>query len=883
MPGQNLTKAEAHTRSTQLSQVNYLVKLFLNPEGETFQSLTRIEFQASAGASTFVDLIAKEVKQVRLNGKDLDPKVWQDSRLELKDLQAENSLEVAANCYYMHTGEGLHRFSDPADNLTYVYSQFEVPDARRVYPCFEQPNLKASFSFEVTVPESWSVVSNSPTPSPVIFEGEGLWSTKTTGNPTGQDATGNLSQTPLRFHTFSFQPTKRISTYITAIVAGPFHAIRDRLTSSDGRLIELGVYCRQSLAKYLDAPFVLEQTKRGFEFYEKQFDFPYPFEKYDQIFVPEFNAGAMENAGCVTFRDEYVFRTPPTRARLETLANTILHELAHMWFGDLVTMQWWDDLWLNESFAEFTSYWCMSQATEFTDAWTGFAIRKVWGLNCDQMPTTHPIVAPINDLADVEVNFDGITYSKGACVLRQLVSYVGVDTFITALRRYFKKHAWSNACLQDLLAELKALSNKDLDAWSQVWLLQAGITELSGEVDRDENGKVISYRIRQTLPQTGTSLRPHSLTIGGYGPDANGQLICQQRWEIEVPANQAVTEVSELAGSQYPIFILNDTDVAYAKIRLDAESWRQVSAQIDSLADSLPRVVIMSAAWDMVRDGDLGASDFIQLVLRAAHSEENSTVLGGIIRYATSALFYYSWDPQANQPVLAQGLWNLAQKAEAGSDRQQQLVRGFLAVGGPDQIELLNQLYHQDQLLPGLPLTDDLRWQILKTLASVGGATAEQIDLMLQRDQTITGHEEAVQALAARPGVDNKVTWAKRVLEDTSLPNGQLESILAGLGSSLWLNPEDGKPLLDLYFDHLEQIWAQRTLHMAESIVEGLFPLELAGIPDLDLVGACQNWLERHPKAPRALRRKLLEEQDAAQRATRGKATDKKASNKAGL
>ena len=505
MPGTNLTKIEAQERKNVIGKVAYTVQVELSESGETFPSRTVIDFEAKAGASTFVDLIAPEVVSIELNGQDLGTDCYRDSRIELSNLAENNRLEVVANCAYMHTGEGAHRFTDPADGLTYVYTQFEVPDARRVFACFEQPDLKATYQFSVTVPESWTVLSNMDTPSPQALKVE---------------RAGDSQR-----HRFDFPETPLISTYITALVAGPYHSVKSVLTSIDGRTIPLGVYCRQSLAKYLDADFVLEQTVAGFRFYESRYARPYPFTKYDQIFVPEYNAGAMENAGCITFRDEYIFRTKPSGAQLEQLTNTILHELAHMWFGDLVTMKWWDDLWLNESFAEFMSYWCMAEGTRFSDAWTGFTMRKVWGVNCDQLPTTHPIVAPISDLADVEVNFDGITYSKGACVLRQLVAYVGGGNFLLALRNYFASHEYSNATLADFLAELEKTSERNLDEWSKVWLLEAGITQLESQIERDQDGKVTSFQIVQSLPQEGTSMRPHATSVGAYDFDARGKLV----------------------------------------------------------------------------------------------------------------------------------------------------------------------------------------------------------------------------------------------------------------------------------------------------------------------------------------------------------------------
>ena len=369
MPGQNLTRLEAAERSATVRTQSYDVVLDLTRGETVFGSTTTARFTATPGSSTFIDLVAPTVHSITLNGLPLDPaEVYTDSRIALKDLAADNELVVVADCAYMHTGEGLHRFTDPADGETYLYSQFEVPDSRRVFAVFEQPDLKASFTFTVTAPSSWTVLSNSPTPEPVPAE--------------ASDGSGDA-------HTFVFAPTEPMSSYVTAIVAGPYVGATDEYVAGDGRTVPLGVYCRKSLVEHMDSEEILDLTKRGFAYYEDLFATPYAFTKYDQVFVPEFNAGAMENAGCVTHRDDYIFRSRPVEARVERRAVTILHELAHMWFGDMVTMTWWNDLWLNESFAEYTSTLATAEITRFTDAWTTFqTIEKGWATTCTTSRST---------------------------------------------------------------------------------------------------------------------------------------------------------------------------------------------------------------------------------------------------------------------------------------------------------------------------------------------------------------------------------------------------------------------------------------------------------------------------------------------------------------
>ena len=461
MPGENLTRIEAEERAALVTVHDYDVVLDVTTGPEVFRTTTTVRFAAvTPGASTFIDAITAAVHSVTLNGVVLDPAEVSDGvRIQLPNLAAENELVVVADGNYMNTGEGLHRFVDPVDDEVYLYTQFEVPDSRRMFAVFEQPDLKASFRFTLTAPAHWEVVSNSPTPEPVdAHDGAKTW---------------------------SFSPTPRISSYITALVAGPYHVVRDELTSADGRTIPLGVFSRKSLAEHLDADYIFEKTKQGFEYFEAKFDVPYPFEKYDQMFVPEYNAGAMENAGAVTFTEFYVFRSKVTDAVRERRVVTILHELAHMWFGDLVTMKWWNDLWLNESFAEWASTIATAEATEWTEAWTTFnSMEKSWAYRQDQLPSTHPVVATINDLEDVLVNFDGITYAKGGSVLKQLVAWVGVDAFFQGVSAYFKKHKWGNTTLADLLAELETASGRDLSAWSGLWLETAGVNTLRPR-DRD--------------------------------------------------------------------------------------------------------------------------------------------------------------------------------------------------------------------------------------------------------------------------------------------------------------------------------------------------------------------------------------------------------------
>ncbi|MDU0969057.1 MAG: aminopeptidase N [Actinomycetaceae bacterium] len=842
MPGTNLTHDEAAERASIVTVDAYDVHLDLRADAPTFHSVTTVTFDATPGASTFIDLIADSVASMTLNGTTLPSSAYADSRIALSDLADHNTLVVDATCTYMHTGEGMHRFTDPIDNRDYVYTQFEVPDARRVFTVFEQPDLKAKFTFTVDVPDEWVVLSNSATPEPQALPDGG--------------------------QRFAFAEHPRISSYITAIVAGPYVGFTDSLVSSDGRTIPLSVWGRASLAKEVEADSeeIFTLTKQGFGFYESQFNRPYPFATYDQIFVPEYNAGAMENAGCVTFRDEYIFRSEPTQARRLQRGDTILHELAHMWFGDLVTMKWWNDLWLNESFAEFMSYLCEAEATEYSDAWTAFNIRKEWGIRCDQLPSTHPIKAEIRDLADVEVNFDGITYSKGAAVLRQLVSYVGRDNFMKALTKYFAAHEWSNATLDDLLGQLEETSGRDLRAWSAVWLEEAGITVLRAEVTEGEAGTIESLDILQETPQAGTTCRPHRLAIGGY--DLVGDTY-QRVWQVEADVAGERTRIEDAAGlPRAAVILVNDEDLTYAKTRFDAASLAVAGGQIERFEDPLARALIASTMWSMCRDGELAAPAFLDFALRLLSVETNSDVIHGTLMNARAALNLYTSPAVTKQAHadFASQLLALAKKLPGGSDQQKQVAEEFARLAVDPHRELLENWLEGKDLPEGLEVPQELRWIIRRTLQAMG-ADASDIDAEVARDRSLTGQQQAAGARAARP--DNRAEQFEAILSDQSIPNATLVEMILAFQGSIWRDPQANAQFVERYFAAAEGVWTTFTQHIASTIISGMYPVMLTGRTDVDVVAAGQQWLDDHAEAPRALRRLMAECLDAAQRAAR--------------
>ena len=845
MPGENLTRVEAQERAALVRTYNYEVALDLTTGPETFRSTTTVRFGAADGASTFIDAITRTVHAVTLNGVELDPAAVSDGvRIQLDGLQVENELTVVADAIYTNTGEGLHRFVDPVDGEVYLYSQFEVPDSRRVFAVFEQPDLKATFQFTVTAPDHWQVVSNSPTPEPVAaHEGAKTW---------------------------TFAPSPVISSYITALIAGPYDSVHSELTSRDGRTIPLGVFARKSLAEYLDADYIFEKTREGFAFYEEKFDYAYPFEKYDQLFVPEFNAGAMENAGAVTFTETYVFRSKVTDAIKERRVVTILHELAHMWFGDLVTMKWWNDLWLNESFAEYASTLATAEATEWHEAWTTFAsMEKSWAYRQDQLPSTHPIVATINDLEDVQVNFDGITYAKGASVLKQLVAWVGQDDFLAGVSAYFKENAHGNTELRDLLVQLEAKSGRDLTDWSKKWLETAGVNTLRPELTVDADRVITAFSVLQSAAADYPTIRPHRLAIGFYNL-VDGALVREHRVELDVDGER--TDVPELVGLKRPdLVLINDDDLAYAKIRLDVESLAVAIEHLSKIESPLARSLVWGAAWDATRDAETKASDYVRLVLGNIASETESTTLRTTLNQLTLAAgAYVAPDRQkATGEEAASALWSLAGQAEAGSDAQFQFVKFFAALASTEeQLATVAALRDGSTKLDDLEVDTDLAWELLVALAAGGKAGSAEIDAALAADNTANGAQFAAQAAASIPSLDGKQAAWDSVFGSDALPNTIVR--FTGLGFQRAADKNVLAAFIRPYFESLQDIWTSRSYKIAEYLVAGMYPAPLA---NLELRDATRAWLDANPE-PAALRRLVVENLAGVERALAAQAKD---------
>ncbi|MFJ3692725.1 aminopeptidase N [Streptomyces sp. NPDC090052] len=853
MPGENLSRDEARRRAELLSVDGYAVALDLRSavgdgpgdEPRTFRSVTTVRFRsAEAGVSTFADLIAPSVTSVKLNGRELDPAaVFDGSRIALDGIATENLLVVDAQCAYSRTGEGLHRFVDPEDGEVYLYTQYEPADSRRVFANFEQPDLKAPYEFEVTAPDGWTVWSNG-----VGEQTDGVW---------------------------SFAETKPISTYITAVVAGPYHHVTDvyRRTLEDGTELEipLGALCRKGLARHFDADDIFLVTKQGLDFFHDHFDYPYPFGKYDQAFVPEYNLGAMENPGLVTFREEYIYRGKVTRAAYERRANVILHEMAHMWFGDLVTMVWWDDLWLKESFADFMGSFSMVNATRFTDGWITFANnRKAWAYRADQLPSTHPVTADIRDLEDAKLNFDGITYAKGASVLKQLVAYVGQDAFLEGARRYFKRNAYGNTRLGDLLSVLEETSGRDMVSWSRSWLQTAGVNSLTPAIVHDAECRITELAVLQDAADSHPELRPHRVAVGLYRIE-DGALVRYARAEADVSGPRTV--VAELAGAERPDLVLvNDDDLTYCKIRFDEGSLDTLREHLGDITDPLARALCWSALWNLTRDALMPARDFIALVLRFAGRESDIGVLQMLHAWARSALLHYAapdWREEGGQ-LLAEGALRELRLAEPGSEAQLTWARFFAATAttGTD-FQLIQGLLDGTAKVDGLDVDQELRWELLAPLASHGVADEQGIAAELARDDTASGKRHEVRALASRPSAEVKAEAWRALVESDTLSNALVEATIGGFGQAS--QRELTAPYAAKYFEVIERIWTERSIQIGMLVVRGLFP----GLQDnRSTLDATDAWLEGHQDAAPALRRLVLEARDDLARALRGQECD---------
>ncbi len=820
----NLTREETAARSAAVTVHRIRVELDLTGAPERarsgFPTVTTLEFDATAD-STWLDFIGEEVQRVVVNGVDQEV-VYDGARVSLSGLAASNVVRVEGVGAYSRSGEGLHRFHDPVDEETYLYTQYEPADSRRVMACFEQPDLKAEYTFVVDAPSGWEVLSNQ---------------------------TAAHTDLGVGVQRVEFAPTLPISSYITAVAAGPYSRV-DGEWLRDDQSIALGVFVRRSLAPHLEADEILEVTRQGLDFFTDAFAYPYPWGKYDQIFVPEYNLGAMENPGLVTFTEAYLSRGAATDAQRAARANTILHEMAHMWFGDLVTMTWWDDLWLKESFADYMGAHASAVATRFQDAWVKFAAsRKAWAYQQDQLPTTHPIVADITDLEAAKLNFDGITYAKGAAVLKQLVAFVGDEAFFEGARRYFTANAFGNTTLDDFLVQLSAVSGRDMSDWSAAWLQTSGVSTLWTESDAD--GRLF---LVQTDP------RPHRLRIGLY-ERVDGRIVRRDQQELDVVGERTEVELPEA-----DLVLLNDDDLTYVKARLDERSLATVEQSLSSIDEPLARALVWSSLWNATRDGELDARRYLAIARTHAPAESNIGLLTGVVANALYTIrnFVVDADRAEEQRNWTDAVWAALQAADAGSDAQLSWARAFATASAFDDAHHEHAQALLDGVVPdGLTVDPDLRWQLLTALVTTGHAGMVEIAAEQDRDATGDGRTAARRARSSRPDLDVRREAWKSAWNDLSLSNDHLDAEISGFRAGGRRDLIDGFD--DEYFVQIDQAWNERSIEIARRLVIGLFP-------STDSLEPVDAWLAGQQAAPAALRRLVIEQRDHLARELRVRA-----------
>ena len=848
---QILTRNEATHRAATLEVSSIDVTVDVSGAADSSQEtypVTSVLTLTAREERTFID-IAGQVRAVLLNGAE-HPFEDDEDRVWVSGLPVGESLtlEVRALAHYSRSGEGLHRYTDPEDGEVYLYTQFEPNDAHRAWPCIDQPDVKPEWTFHVIAPPSWVVFSNG---------------VEVGAAPAGDDAVR---------HDFSATPP--LSSYITAVVAGPWAVIDGGTWSggaSDGGYVELPLRlaCRRTLARYLDADDVCEVTRAGLDFFHERYGVTFPWGSYDQIYVPEYNLGAMENPGCITFNESYISRSTPTFAERQRRANTTLHEMCHMWFGDLATPSWWDDLWLKESFAENQGASAIATATRYVGEWANFAMnRKIWAYTQDQMPTTHPIAADIPDVAAAKTNFDGITYAKGAAVLKQLVAWVGEDAFYEGARRYFDKHRFAATSLADLLEALEAASHQELGSWKSAWLETSGPSTLSASWRTDSVGAISDFTLHQGAEACGGVLRPHRVTVSTWRA-ASGALERTHVFDVRIDGESAPIDADGVlalpGGAAFAdLVVINDDDLTYAISRLDERSTDVALAYVGTIGAPITRAVVWASLWNAVRDGLLDPRRFVVAVLNAVPAETEPAIRDRLLLFVSEALSSFlpgAARADAHDQVLATTI-RLAKEAD-DADAWRAYTRAFIAefaARGGDEYEATVRAFAASD-------NPDIAWRARRALAARGLVDEETILAWRDADGSGEAARMSVEALASIPDEAARARAWESAWSDT-LSNDYLSATLAGLQSSTW----EGERGTGEAVARMRGYWESHTIGMSLRYVSGILDLSV----DIDREGSVEasvsllrSWLGANEDAPAQLRRIVVEHLDDFERRER--------------
>ncbi|MFJ9003818.1 aminopeptidase N [Streptomyces canus] len=783
----SLTREEAGERGSLLLVHSYGVDLDLTTGSDTFRSTTKIRFDAcEAGTETFLDIEPKELRSITLNGRQLDVSALRDGRFPLTGLAAENEVVVVADMSYSHECEGLHRYTDPADGETYVYSFVYVDNARRVFACFDQPDLKAPYVFELLVPETWQVLGNSE----AVRTGPGRW---------------KLTESPA------------LATYLTALVAGPYASFR---TEHHG--IPLGLHCRASLADSLktDVDEVFEITAQCLDAYTELFGVGHPFAKLDQVFVPEFSVLSLDHPGCVLLREQYLFSSAATDSERETRAVVLAHGLSLLWLAGLVTNTWWNDLWLGQSLADYMAHRVTSEVTRFPGPPTTFAARrKAQAYLPDQRPSTHPVSIEGPDVRTVQLELDRISYFKGHSVLRQLAAHVGDQALRTGLRTYFDRHTYSTATFADFLAAMSEAAGTDLTDWADKWLHSANVNTLTPEITVAD-GRVTSAAVLQGAPDSHPVLRPHTMDVGLYHPDGSTT--------VRVHVDGERTELPQLVGRPAPSFLLlNDGDLTYAKIRFDAGSLTALPDMLPRLS-SLNRAMVWCALLLGVQDGTYPAAAHLALVSRMVQEESELSILAEVLEQARNDVadrFLAPEERPAAMARVAEALRGRLARTDADDERMITLFRGLVEFTA-DTMELSGWLAG-DGLPPGLVLDTDVSWRIRYRLAVLGGMDTADIAAAVHAGPGAVAEQYAAKCRAALPEASAKNEAWTTIMHGSDLSNYELWSLAEGF----W-QPEQTaltEPYVERFFTDMPAAADRRGDLVLDLLLRFLYPRYATG------------------------------------------------------